>query len=273
MEGIFFFLGSAVAGYAGYVDLPIYFIFVGAGIMALGFCIFRAAFLKQLYLDGESIRIGVLFAKKTLYMMLFTTVIFFSGRQAQEFVHKEILVSGEFTQTLYWVSSHVEESITGSKVKGENSRDWRLLVDFSRDLMAAETVSESGAKFSIFTGKGINCHLSGYIKFPSENSEDLKSRAFHYFATDGEEMGFAMQVDSRDTRIWDGAMMETMPELVSYTFSLSQAGGFVEDIKSGKRLRAAIEGHDLAEFSLKGSSKAINSIVEACAKAAPVETF
>lgn len=273
MEGVFFFLGSAVAGYAGYVDLPIYFIFIGAGIMALGFCIFRAAFLKQLYLDGEMVRIGGLFAKKTLYMMLFTTVIFFSGRQAQQFVHKEILVSGEFTQTFYWVSSHVEELITGGGIKGESFGDWRLLVDFSRDVMAAETVSESGAKFSIFTGKGINCHLSGYIKYPSKNSEDLKSRAFHYFTTDGEEVGFAMQVDKRDTWIWNGAMMETMPEIVSYTFSLTQAEGFVGDVKSGKRLKAAIEGHELAEFSLKGSSKAIRSIAEACAKAAPVKTF
>jgi len=42
MGGIFYLIGVALAGFAGYINLQWYFIFISSLTMAIGYCIIRA---------------------------------------------------------------------------------------------------------------------------------------------------------------------------------------------------------------------------------------
>lgn len=80
MGGIFYLIGIALAGYAGYCNLQWYFIFISSVIMAIGYSIIRAPQIHNaVSRDGFIAMPKLLFFQILLYSLITALVYFVAG--------------------------------------------------------------------------------------------------------------------------------------------------------------------------------------------------
>ncbi|MEW8685640.1 MAG: hypothetical protein AB2556_07510 [Candidatus Thiodiazotropha sp.] len=77
MGGIFYLLGVILAGYAGYVGLDWYFIFISSLIMVLGYFISRAAQINGIVSNEGAIALPKLLIIQVVIYSVITAPVYF----------------------------------------------------------------------------------------------------------------------------------------------------------------------------------------------------
>lgn len=77
MGGIFYLAGAVLAGYAGYVGLVWYFIFIASLLMAVGYFIVRAPQIHGIVSQDGAVAIPKLLLIQVVGMSIITAPIYF----------------------------------------------------------------------------------------------------------------------------------------------------------------------------------------------------
>ncbi|HEY4697552.1 MAG TPA: hypothetical protein VIH29_06060 [Gallionella sp.] len=79
MGGIFYLMGVALAGYAGYSGFQWYFIFISSLVMALGYFIIRAPQIHGLVSSDGIVVIPKLLSIQVIWFSIITAPVYFAA--------------------------------------------------------------------------------------------------------------------------------------------------------------------------------------------------